>query len=60
MTALTSALPRKLSRTSTQAMARPATELTVATMSDSDQGQLERGDGLGRGDGAPELGPSRR
>ena len=31
MTALTSALPRKSSRTSTQAMAKPATELTTAT-----------------------------
>ena len=31
MTALTSALPRKSSRTSTKAMARPAMELTMAT-----------------------------
>ena len=33
ITALTSALPRKSSRTSTKAMARPAMELTTATSS---------------------------
>ena len=32
MSALTNALPRKSSRTSTKAMASPATELTTATM----------------------------
>ena len=34
MMELTSALPRKSSRTSTQAMARPATEFTTATAKD--------------------------
>ena len=34
MTALTSALPRKSSRTSTQEMASPAMELTTATMAE--------------------------
>ncbi len=34
MTALMRALPRKSSRTSTQAMARPAMELTTATMAE--------------------------
>ena len=35
MTALTSALPRKSSRTSTNAMASPATELMTATIADA-------------------------
>ena len=34
MRALSSALPRKSSRTSTKAMASPATELTTATMAE--------------------------
>ncbi len=35
MTALTSALPRNSSRTSTNEMARPAMEFTTATMAES-------------------------
>ena len=54
MTAPTSALPRKSSRTSTQAMAKPATELTTATAKEIQSVELERGDGLRLGDGGPE------
>ena len=58
MTALTSALPRKSSRTSTKEMARPAMELTTATMADSCQRELQRGHRLGLGDGASRRRPA--
>ena len=58
MTALTNALPRKSSRTSTKAMARPATELTMATISAATSVSSSGGDRLGLGDGGPERAPA--
>ena len=55
ISALTSALPRNSSRTSTQAISVPITASIAATIERDDQREPDRGDRLGVGDRVPEL-----